>query len=50
MEGKEIVTKMRERGVALKSWAFDNKQWCRVSIGTADEMQMFLDAMKEINA
>lgn len=49
MEGKEIVTKMRERGVALKSWAFDNKQWCRVSIGTADEMQLFLDAMKEIS-
>lgn len=49
MDGKELVTKMRDRGVALKSWAFDDKQWCRVSIGTDEEMGMFLDAMKELS-
>ncbi len=47
-EGNTFVQAMQEKGIGLRSWAFSDKQWCRVSIGTVDEMKMFLGAMKEV--
>lgn len=47
-EGGAFVQIMQERGIGLRSWAFNEMQWCRVSIGTMDDMKMFLGAMKEV--
>ena len=44
--GSDLVNHMANNGVALRSWNFDNKNWCRVSIGTQPEMDLFLEAMK----
>ena len=44
--GSELVNHMANNGVALRSWNFDNKNWCRVSIGTQPDMDLFLQAMK----
>ena len=48
-EGKEFVQMMQAKEVGLRSWSFDNKQWCRVSIGSQEEMQLFLHALKEVS-
>ena len=47
-DGKEFVQMMADKGIGLRSWAFNDQQWCRVSIGTMEEMKMFLAAMKEV--
>ncbi|MFN3381774.1 MAG: hypothetical protein ACK41O_20120 [Runella zeae] len=35
---------MMAEGVSVRSWAFDQQNWCRVSIGTMDEMKAFKEA------
>ena len=50
MEGKEFLKKIYAKNVAVKSFKFWNKNWCRVSIGTMDEMKLFTNAMTEIFA
>jgi len=48
MEGKEFLEKIYAKNVAVKSFKFWDKNWCRVSIGTMDEMKTFTNAMDEI--
>ena len=48
MEGKEFLKKIYAKNVAVKSFKFWNKNWCRVSIGTMEEMKIFTNAMTEI--
>ncbi|QHT68583.1 histidinol-phosphate aminotransferase family protein [Rhodocytophaga rosea] len=48
IDGKRFTEEMSKRGVSIRNWAFDNKQWCRVSMGTMEQMQMFAQAFKEI--
>ncbi|MCG1034782.1 pyridoxal phosphate-dependent aminotransferase [Polaribacter sargassicola] len=50
MEGKEFLKKIYAKNVAVKSFKFWDKNWCRVSIGTMDEMKIFTKAMTEIFA
>jgi len=50
MEGKEFLKKIYAKNVAVKSFKFWDKNWCRVSIGTMDEMKVFTNAMTEIFA
>jgi histidinol-phosphate aminotransferase len=49
MEPKAYLDKMMEQGVAVRSWVFEDKTWCRVSIGTLDEMKAFVDALKVVH-
>jgi histidinol-phosphate aminotransferase len=49
MEGQRFVQEMNNRGVSVRSWKFNNKDWCRVSIGRMDEMQAFADAFKQLS-
>ena len=44
MKGPMLLQKMMAEGVSVKSWFFDQQHWCRVSIGTMDEMKAFKDA------
>ena len=49
MEGKKFTDEMMKRGVGVRFWKFNNKEWCRVSIGRMDEMEAFKEAFKEIS-
>ena len=49
MEPETYLKKMRDQGVAVRSWVFDDKNWCRVSMGTKDEMVSFITALGEVN-
>ncbi len=49
MDSKRFVEEMMKRGVSIRNWEFDGKQWCRVSMGTMDQMKMFADAFKQIS-
>ncbi|MCW3106778.1 MAG: aminotransferase class I/II-fold pyridoxal phosphate-dependent enzyme, partial [Segetibacter sp.] len=33
MDGKRFTDEMMKRGVGVRFWEFNNKQWCRVSVG-----------------
>ncbi|MBC7921624.1 MAG: aminotransferase class I/II-fold pyridoxal phosphate-dependent enzyme [Ferruginibacter sp.] len=48
MDGKRFVDEMMKRGVSIRSWVFDDKQWCRVSMGTMDQMKAFAEAFKQL--
>ena len=39
---------MMAKGVAVRNFEFDNKQWCRVSMGTMESMKLFVEAFKEV--
>jgi histidinol-phosphate aminotransferase len=49
MEAEKFVAEMMKRGVGVRPWKFNNKEWCRVSIGRMDEMEAFAAAFKEIS-
>lgn len=43
-DGKTILKKMEEAGYLMRIWDYQQKEWCRVSIGTEDEMRGFVKA------
>jgi len=43
-DGKTILKKMEEAGYLMRIWDYQQKEWCRVSIGTEDEMKGFVKA------
>jgi histidinol-phosphate aminotransferase len=43
-DGKSILKKMEEAGYLMRIWDYQQKEWCRVSIGTEDEMKGFVKA------
>jgi histidinol-phosphate aminotransferase len=49
MDAERFVEEMMKRGVGVRPWKFDNKNWCRVSIGKMEEMKIFTDAFKQIS-
>ena len=49
MEPKNYLRAMTEQGVGVRSWVFKGKNWCRVSIGTLDDMKVFIEALKVVH-
>ncbi len=49
MDSKRFQEEMMKRGVGVRSWSFDNKEWCRVSIGTMQAMEYFAEAFNELS-
>lgn len=49
MDGQRFTQEMMKRGVGLRNWKFNNKDWCRISIGRMDEMEAFAAAFKELS-
>ncbi len=49
MDGSRFAAEMANRGVSIRYWKFNNKDWCRVSIGRMDEMQTFAEAFKQLS-
>jgi histidinol-phosphate aminotransferase len=47
-DGKKFVEEMMSRGVSVRYWKFNDKNWCRVSIGLMDEMKAFEEAFLQI--
>ncbi|HCW07893.1 MAG TPA: hypothetical protein DGG95_11085 [Cytophagales bacterium] len=43
-DGKKILSNLEERGYLIRIWEYQQKEWCRVSIGTEDEMKGFVKA------
>lgn len=37
---------MLNQGIGIRMYAIENKPWCRVSMGTMEEMNFFIDALK----
>jgi histidinol-phosphate aminotransferase len=48
MRGDQYIQAMADQGVGIRSWEFKDQQWCRVSIGTLDEMKEFLKALDKV--
>jgi len=49
-DGKMILTQLEEKGFLIRIWQYQEKEWCRVSIGTSDEMKSFVKAFDEVIA
>jgi histidinol-phosphate aminotransferase len=45
MEGKSFLEKMRLQQVGVRAFDIMDRNWCRVSIGTMDEMKLFVSAL-----
>lgn len=44
MDGKKILSTLDEKGYLIRIWEYQSKEWCRVSIGTEEEMKGFVKA------
>ncbi len=45
MEGKPFLEKMRNQQVAVRAFDIMDRNWCRVSMGTMEEMKLFVGAL-----
>lgn len=50
MPVKDLIDKMLERGVGIRGYEIDGKPYARVSIGTMDELKLFVKSLGEIIA
>lgn len=46
--GRTILEKLNEKGYLIRIWDYKQTEWCRVSIGTQDEMKGFVKAFQEV--
>jgi histidinol-phosphate aminotransferase len=49
-DGKKILSQLDEKGFLIRVWDYQQKEWCRVSIGKQDEMKAFVKVFDEIVA
>lgn len=49
-DGKKILSQLDEKGFLIRIWDYQGKEWCRVSIGTQEEMKNFVKAFDEVIA
>lgn len=49
MEASKFSMEMMKRGVMIRTWRFAGKDWCRISLGTMEEMGEFAKAFREIS-
>jgi histidinol-phosphate aminotransferase len=47
-DGKTILRETEERGYQIRVWDHNQTEWCRVSIGTVDEMKGFVKMFDEV--
>jgi len=48
MEGKDFLGKMNDLKVSVRAFQFMDKNWCRVSMGTMDEMKLFASTIGKV--
>lgn len=49
MPGKEMLQKMMAKGIMVRGYEIQGKPWCRVSMGTMDEIKQFVSALEAIS-
>jgi histidinol-phosphate aminotransferase len=49
-DGKKILSQLDEKGFLIRIWDYQGKEWCRVSIGTFEEMRGFVKAFEGVIA
>lgn len=47
--GKKFLTDMESKGVGVRVFQVKGKTWCRVSMGTMDEIQLFVNTLQAIS-
>lgn len=47
-DGKAILSQLDEKGYLIRIWEYQGKEWCRVSIGTEEEMKGFITAFDSV--
>lgn len=45
-DGQQFMSEMMEQGVGIRIYNFNDRPWCRVSMGTMEEMQLFTEVFK----
>ncbi|WP_296705654.1 histidinol-phosphate transaminase, partial [Algoriphagus sp.] len=50
MDGKEFLKSMYDSGVGIRVFDIYDKPWCRVSMGTKTEMEIFVETFKKVTA
>lgn len=45
---RQIMDALAQRGIGIRVWEFKGKEWCRISVGTLDEMKTLTKALSEI--
>lgn len=48
MEGQTFMKAMYDSGVGIRVYNIAKKPWCRVSMGTMEEMQLFVESFKKV--
>ncbi len=48
-DGYQLMTRLAEKGIGIRVWEYKDKPWCRVSIGTLEEMKIFTRAMESLS-
>lgn len=48
MDGKAFMKSMYEEGVGIRAYEMYGKSWCRVSMGTHNELEYFLESFKKV--
>ena len=48
MDGEKYLQQMYAQGVGVRVFMIDEKPWCRVSMGTMEEMGIFAEALKKV--
>ncbi len=48
MEGKQFLEKMMAMKVGVRAFEFMGKNWCRVSMGTMEEMKIFTSTLRKV--
>lgn len=49
MDGRRFSEEMMKRGVSIRHWAFNEKHWCRISLGKMEEMEVFAEAFHQLS-
>jgi len=47
---RTVLRRLEEKGYLMRIWDYKQREWCRVSIGTLDEMKGFVKAFDEVMA
>jgi histidinol-phosphate aminotransferase len=47
-DGQTFMTRLAERGIGIRVWDYQGKQWNRISVGTVEEMKLLVKSMAEI--
>ncbi|MCH7403358.1 pyridoxal phosphate-dependent aminotransferase [Belliella kenyensis] len=50
MDGMDFMKAMNESGVSIRVFSIDEKPYCRVSMGTMEEMEYFVETFEKVTA